>query len=323
MTAICIQPKATLDVVSRVSSTADRRPVDTTELAAGLIHVGSFRCPVSRPEFHEHASTRGYCFVFPRRAVWIHQDGQPSFVADANVVPLYNPGRPYRRTPIAGQADRTDWFGVAPELLREMVGALDPRIKDSDEMLFRRTHVTSDAGLYLAQRIVFDRLRIGACDALYIEERGVGLLADVLQAAYGVPYPSVGRRAKHREIAESTRALVAAALDRPLQLSTIARTLCVSTFHLCRVFKAYMGVSIQQYRSQLRLRRSLEMLIEGGRDVLDIAVALGYSSHSHFTRAFRATYGITPSRYRVMRHPGSYGTPANVRSRYAEYSSKV
>lgn len=247
--------------------------------------------------------------------MWIHQDGQPSFVADANVVPLYNPARPYRRTPIAGQADRTDWCGVAPDLLREMVGALDPGIKDSDEMLFRRTHVASDAGLYLAQRVVFDRLRSGACDALYIEERGIELLAEVLQAAYGVPYPSVGRRASHRELAENTRALVAAAVDRPLQLSALARTLCVSPFHLCRVFKAHMGVSIQQYRSQLRLRRSLEMLIVGERDVLDIAVALGYSSHSHFTRAFRATYGMTPSQYRAMRLPrgeGTAGSPASI-----------
>lgn len=288
--------------MTRVPSTAELRPVDTTELDAGVIHVGAFRCPVSRPEFHEHAPTRGYCFVFPRRAVWIHQDGHPSFVADANVVPLYNPCRPYRRSAIGGQADRTDWFGVDPGLLREMVGALDPGIKDADEVLFRRTHVASDARLYLEQRLVFERLRAGACDALYIEERGVEFLADVLQATYGRPYPSLERRAAHRSLAEDTRALIAAAVDRPLRLSALARTLRVSPFHLCRVFKAYMGVSIQQYRSQLRLRRSLEMLVDDGRDVLDVAVALGYSSHSHFTRAFRASYGRTPSHYRAARH---------------------
>lgn len=306
-----------------VTAIAAPSPVDTTELEAGLIHVGSFRCPVSRPEFHEHAPTRGYCFVFPRRAVWIHQDGHPSFVADANVVPLYNPCRPYRRSAIGGQADRTDWFGVDANLLREMVGALDRRMPDSDDMLFRRTHVASDAGLYLAQRLVFDRLRSGACDALYIEERGVGLLADVLQAAYGGSYPSIGRRASHRHLAEDTRALVAAAVDRPLRLSSLASTLCVSAFHLCRVFKAYMGVTIQQYRSQLRLRRSLEMLADDRRDVLDIAVTLGYSSHSHFTRAFRASYGTTPSQYRATRQIRGYGTIAKIRSRYAEYSSLV
>lgn len=284
--------------MARVSSAVELRPVHTTELDAGLIQVGSFRCPVARPEFHQHAPTRGYCFVFPRRAVWIHQDGQPSFVADANVVPLYNPCSPYRRSAIGGQADRTDWYRVDPGLLREMAGALDPHIKDGDDVLFRRTHVRSNARLYLEQRVVFDRVRSGACDPLYVEERGIEFLAAVLQAAYGIPYPSLGRGAAHRGLAEDTRAQVAAAVGRPLRLTTLARTLGVSPFHLCRVFKACLGLSIQQYRSQLRLRRSLEMLVEDGRDVLDIAVTLGYSSHSHFTRAFRASYGVTPTQYR-------------------------
>ena len=306
-----------------VSTRAQVRPIDTTELDAGLIHVGAFRCPVSRPEFHEHVPTRGYCFVFPRRAVWIEQDGHPAFVADANVVPLYNPSRPYRRRAIGGQPDSTDWFGVAPGLLREMVAALEPHLQDADDVLFRRTHVAAPAGLYLAQRLVFDRLRTGACDALYVEEQGIALLADVLQRVHGGPFPSLNQRAAHRALAEDARALVAMAVDRPLRLSTLARTLCVSPFHLSRVFKASVGVSIQQYRSQLRLRRSLELLAGGDRDVLDIAVALGYSSHSHFTRAFRASYGMVPSQYRTVRRKRGQGMPAKMRSRYSAYSSSL
>lgn len=304
-----------------MSSLADSRPVDTTVLATGLIHVGRFRCPVSRPEFHEHVPTRGYCFVFPRRAVWIHQDGQRAFVADANVVPLYNPCRAYRRRAIDGQADRTDWFGVAPGLLREMVGALEPTLRDSDDILFRRTHVEASANLYVAQRLVVDRVRTGACDALYVEERGIELLSAVLQAARGSAYPAMTPRAGHRALAEDARALVASALGRPLRLSTLAATLGVSPFHLCRVFKAYTGMSIQEYRSQLRLRRSLELLADDRRDVLDVALSLGYSSHSHFTRAFRASYGTTPSQYRAARHHPGVGAAGTRRSTSSEYSS--
>jgi AraC family transcriptional regulator len=79
------------------------------------------------------------------------------------------------------------------------------------------------------------------------------------------------------------------------------------------VFRAHTGGTIQRYRSQLRLRRSLSLLAEDGRDVLDVAVALGYSSHSHFTRAFHAAFGVTPSAWRTGGR--GQGAPANTRSR--------
>jgi AraC-like DNA-binding protein len=49
------------------------------------------------------------------------------------------------------------------------------------------------------------------------------------------------------------------------------------------------------YLSQLRLRASLEPLLDGTAPITDIALAHGYSSHSHYTNAFREALGITPS----------------------------
>ncbi len=275
---------------------------DSTEFVTPLIELGAFRCPASHPVFHAHAPTRGYCFVFPRHAVWIAHDGQDRFVADANVVPLYNPTRPYRRWAIGGQADHTDWFAVAPELLREMVTALDTGVGDSNPLLFTRPCAPSTASIYLEQRQVFCRVRRGDADALYVEERGVALLARVLELAYGRSFDTPHRAPRHRRLAEDTRALVAQSVDRPLSLGALARAMAVSPFHLCRVFRAHTGGTIQRYRSQLRLRRSLALLAEDGRDVLDVAVALGYSSHSHFTRAFHAAFGLTPSAWRTGLH---------------------
>jgi AraC family transcriptional regulator len=93
-------------------------------------------------------------------------------------------------------------------------------------------------------------------------------------------------------------------------------------FHLARVFKARTGFSLHAYRTQLRLRAALERVAprhgagpalrlrsgqaprrgsgHGGRDVdlIDIALDLGFSSHSHFTEAFRRNFGTTPSAVR-------------------------
>lgn len=296
------------------SAVAEPSPVpDRTAFTTPLIELGAFRCPPSHPLFHAHVPTRGYCFVFPRHAVWIAHDGQDRFVADANVVPLYNPTRPYRRWAIGGQADHTDWFAVAPDLLREMVATLDPGVGDSDTLLFTRPCAPSTASIYLEQRAVFTRVQRGEADPLYVEERGIALLARVLELAYDRSFDAPGLAPRHRRLAEDTRALVAQSVDRPVSLGTLARALSVSPFHLCRVFRAHTGGTIQRYRSQLRLRRSLSLLAEDGRDVLDVAVTLGYSSHSHFTRAFHAAFGVTPSAWRTGDR--GHGGPASTRSR--------
>jgi AraC-like DNA-binding protein len=52
----------------------------------------------------------------------------------------------------------------------------------------------------------------------------------------------------------------------------------------------------------VRLRASLEPLLDGTTPVTDIALAHGYSSHSHYSSAFRAALGMTPSDARQARH---------------------
>jgi len=59
------------------------------------------------------------------------------------------------------------------------------------------------------------------------------------------------------------------------------------------------GASLHQYRDQLRLHAALNRL-EGGQDLTTIGLDVGYSSHSHFTAAFRRTFGHPPSRLRRL-----------------------
>ena len=47
-----------------------------------LVSAGEFRCPVDDRRFEDTGPTRQYCFVFPRNACWIEQQGSPAFVAD-------------------------------------------------------------------------------------------------------------------------------------------------------------------------------------------------------------------------------------------------
>lgn len=89
--------------------------------------------------------------------------------------------------------------------------------------------------------------------------------------------------------------MIARRFTRNLSLSEIAREVETSVFHLARIFKARTGFSLHAYRNQLRLRAALERLPDRAVDLINIALDLGFSSHSHFTETFRRHFGQTPS----------------------------
>jgi transcriptional regulator GlxA family with amidase domain len=60
-------------------------------------------------------------------------------------------------------------------------------------------------------------------------------------------------------------------------------------------------MTLHDYRQQLRVRHALETVTAGKSDLLDVALGLGYSGHSHFTAAFREAFGAPPSVLRAER----------------------
>jgi len=273
-----------------------------------LARIGRFRCPIGHPRFNDSGPTTWFCFVFPRTSVWIEHEGRAPFVADANVIPLYNRGHQYQRRAISPQGDRTDWFAVAPDILREMLARYDLSAANDADRLFRFGYGRATPRLYAWQRAVFDTVANGnSPEALFVDESVIGLLSQVLRTIYGEPPPLRDRREhrggehrgrEHRAIVEETRAHLARSYARDERLSEIARAVGVSVFHLCRLFRRATGRTLHGYRSQLRLHHALERVSDGAADLLTVATDLGYSGHSHFTAAFRDAFGATPSAWR-------------------------
>jgi AraC-like DNA-binding protein len=194
--------------------------------------------------------------------------------------------------------DRSDYFAVDRDLALELARARDPAVADEP---FRLDHGPSPAGTYLRQRALFERLlRAEAVGDLELEETVLDLLAAVLDAAYAHRRPTTPpEHGDEDDVVRRARAVLGDRLAEDLSLAAVARELGVSRGRLCRVFRQRTGTTMHAYRDQVRLRTALEALASPGRDLTQLALDLGYSSHSHFTDRFRRAFSVAPSAARA------------------------
>jgi AraC-like DNA-binding protein len=92
--------------------------------------------------------------------------------------------------------------------------------------------------------------------------------------------------------------LTASLDDRDLSAEELAARVHLSRFHFDRLVSAAAGEPPGALRRRVLLERAAYRLITTDRDVLEIALDAGYSSHEAFTRAFVRAYGQSPSRWR-------------------------
>lgn len=279
-----------------------RHHIDRVVFASPLVQIGRWRCPADHPHFLDSGPSSDALFVFPRQSVWIEHEGRDPFVADANTVTYYNKGQCYRRRKLSAAGDQCEWFAVAPEAIAETLSAHEPAAIDRPNVPFPFTYGPSDPESYLRQRTVFHHVvRELRPDRLYVEEAVLSILGDVTARAYrqarGRALNKPGRRGDV-DVIEAARDVIARRFKDDLSLSDIASEVQSSVFHLSRIFKARTGFSLHAYRNQLRLRSALDRLRQPGADLTNIALDLGFSSHSHFTDAFRRAFGKTPSAVR-------------------------
>lgn len=104
---------------------------------------------------------------------------------------------------------------------------------------------------------------------------------------------SVNPRA-NRPYVEDAKAFLQKRFQEPLRLADVARALYVSPYHLCRLFTKETGETMHRYLIRLRLQEALGPVVDGV-DLGEVAISVGFSSHSHFTAAFRKEFGVPPS----------------------------
>jgi AraC-like DNA-binding protein len=126
-----------------------------------------------------------------------------------------------------------------------------------------------------------------------------------------------GPKATARAIAR-VKAHIQARLNTPLALDELAAQAQMSRFHFSRVFHAAQGQTPHQYILAQRIDQAKRLLWSAGRGplvpapaVLEVALACGFSSASHFSAAFKRLAGMTPQQWQRLR-PGSAQAPPRV-----------
>jgi AraC family transcriptional regulator len=121
------------------------------------------------------------------------------------------------------------------------------------------------------------------------------LLRSLSSHAHRQTYPSFGK-IPGRGMARVVD-YIEASLDRDLRLASLAAVAGMSVYHFARRFKETVGMSPHAYVLARRLKRA-EELLKGKARLVQVAVACGFASQSHFTTAFQKNFGVTPDRYR-------------------------
>ena len=230
--------------------------------------------------------------VFPYRGVYVRHVGNDQAVADANQVLFFNATEGYRVShPLPG-GDASLTLVIGESQLRELA----PRtfLHHGTTLAFRQQRRRIDARAQALVALLRHSLRQKIAEPLEAE----GLALTLVQRALGprtthAAGASIGRQ----RLVDRAKLVLTGDLGRRWTLAEIAAEMRCSPVYLTQVFQQVEGLPLYRYQLRLRLARALDLLPQYD-DLTTLSLDLGFSSHSHFSAAFREAYGRSPSEFR-------------------------
>lgn len=187
------------------------------------------------------------------------------------------------------------------------IGEEFPKVQFATEVfILDRDRITCSGGtapLHLMLHLI--RANHGAKLVMDISEQFIVERLRASNDRQRIPQPEcIGPGYQHlTEAAE----IMAANIEDPLPLAELASAIALSLRQLERLFHRYFSMNPAQYYMNLRLRRAQELLTHSSMPIMQVTVACGFQSSSHFCKAYRSLFGHSPSEER-RRHAGT--TPA-------------
>jgi AraC family transcriptional regulator len=147
----------------------------------------------------------------------------------------------------------------------------------------------------MAGRMWAEAARDDSASALFVDSAALALVAGLMRQAGVAPDPPRG--GPTRKMLGRVAEYVEAYLDRPIGLDDMAGAAHLSSYHFHRVFRAATGLTPHQYVTARRIERA-KRLLTTEMPLIQVAMACGFASQSHFGEVFKANVGATPGRWR-------------------------
>jgi AraC family transcriptional regulator len=261
-------------------------------LQTDLLSVADVACCARhRHESAEECSEATH-LVFPYRGLFVSHVGSRRAVIDSNQLWFINAGLPYRVShPVEGGDDCLS-LRIAEAALEELAPA--SLLGQGDGIFFREHRLRIDPRAQALAALLRHTLDSGRAEELEAEVMALTLI----RRAFGertarAPGGSWGRQ----RLVDRAKVVLASDPGRRWTLADVAAEVGVSPVYLTQVFQQVEGIPLYRYQLRLRLSRALDEL-PGRDDLTMLGLELGFSSHSHFTAAFRQAYGQTPAGFR-------------------------
>lgn len=185
---------------------------------------------------------------------------------------------------------------VAPTLLAETV--LHTFDQDPAHVCLRPRSLQADPLLYgIGQAMLVELSRGGDMSSqVYLETLKQTFLVHLLRS-YGnlKPFPSKSAGCLSDHLVHQIVEYVESNLSRNLTLAELASMAHLSQYHFARTFKRTTGQSVHQYIISRRLAVGRHLLETSSLSIAQVAEQVGFADHSHFSRAFKRYYQISPS----------------------------
>ena len=259
-----------------------------TELVSVRDVVCSGECRHRSDEECAHATS----LVFPYRGVFLRHVGRDDAVAEANQALFFNRDEGYRIShPVEG-GDACLSVDVPEEMLEELVPQTHRNPKGS-YFVFNKQRLRIDARAQALVALLRHSLSRGSAETL----EGETLAMTLIRRAVGERTAHAAASSTGRQkLVDRAKLALASDLARRWTLAEIAGETGVSPVYLTQAFQQVEGTPLYRYQLRLRLARALDLL--GSYDDLTrLGLDLGFSSHSHFSSAFRQAYGRTPAEF--------------------------
>jgi AraC family transcriptional regulator len=230
--------------------------------------------------------------VFPYRGVYMRHLGQDQAVAEANQVLFFNATEGYRIShPVSG-GDASLSLTISEPLLHEL--APSSFLRDGATLAFRQQRLRIDARTQSLVALLRHSLRQNIAEPLEAETVALTLVRRALGPR---TTHAAGASVGLQKLVDRAKLVLSSDLARRWTLAEIASDVRCSPVYLTQVFQQVEGMPLYRYQLRLRLARALDLLAHYD-DLTTLGLNLGFSSHSHFSSAFRTAYGCSPSEFR-------------------------